>query len=60
MAASRPTFVILNTAHEKGLDDFILNPGAFPQAQHVFGVKRPGGLTSWDIYRWVTPDELNH
>jgi 4-amino-4-deoxy-L-arabinose transferase-like glycosyltransferase len=58
MVASRPTFVILNTAHEKGLDDFFLNPDAFPQAQHVFKVPRPGGLTSWDIYQWVPPDEL--
>jgi 4-amino-4-deoxy-L-arabinose transferase-like glycosyltransferase len=58
MAASRPTFVVLNTAHEKGLDDFILNPDAFPQAQHVFRVNRPGGLTHWDVYQWVMLDEL--
>jgi 4-amino-4-deoxy-L-arabinose transferase-like glycosyltransferase len=52
MAASRPTFVILNTAHEKGLDDFFRNPEAFPQALHMFQVTRPGGLTTWDIYQW--------
>jgi hypothetical protein len=60
MAASRPTFVVLNTAHEKGLDDFFLNPNAFPQAKHMFKVTRPGGMTSWDVYQWVAPDESRH
>jgi 4-amino-4-deoxy-L-arabinose transferase-like glycosyltransferase len=53
MAADRPTFVVLNSAHEKGLDDFILNPDAFPQARRAFRVTRPGGLTSWDVYQWI-------
>jgi hypothetical protein len=59
LAAIRPTFVILNLAHEKGLDDFILNPDAFPQAEQVFRVARPGGLTNWVVYRWASPNELD-
>ena len=52
LAKDRPTFFILNTAREKGMDDFIKNPAAFPQARHVFSVSRPGGLTHWDVYQW--------
>lgn len=58
-AADRPTFVVLNTANEKGLDDFILNPEAFPQARHVLSVPRPGGMTSWDVYQWLARDEAD-
>jgi hypothetical protein len=51
-ALERPTFLIVNPAREKELDDFWTNPQLFIQVEKVAGFPKPGGKTSIDIYQW--------
>jgi hypothetical protein len=52
LALERPTFLILNPAREKELDDFWTNPQLFIQAEKMASFPKPAGKTSIDVYQW--------
>jgi len=54
----RPTFLILNMAHEKGLDEVWTNSDQFAQGQKLTGFLRPGGETGVDVYQWLSVPAL--
>jgi hypothetical protein len=48
----RPTFIMINPAREKGLNEFWTSPQRFAQAEKVAEFDKPAGKTSIDVYQW--------
>jgi len=58
-ALERPTFLILNTAKEKGMNSIWQTPGLFFQGSKEASYNKPGNKTSIDVYRWKSvPDTV--
>ncbi|MEW5958570.1 MAG: glycosyltransferase family 39 protein [Chloroflexota bacterium] len=57
----RPTFLILNTAREKGMNEIWQNPKLFFQGVKRAGFDKPGRKASIDVYQWRSvPDTVAH
>jgi hypothetical protein len=58
-ALERPTFLILNTAREKGMNNIWQNPKLFFQGIKRASYSKPGNKASIDVYQWMSiPDTV--
>lgn len=59
-ALERPTFLILNTAREKGMNEIWQTPELFFQGIKRAEFAKPGNKASMDVYQWLSvPETVN-
>ncbi|HMR62872.1 MAG TPA: glycosyltransferase family 39 protein [Anaerolineae bacterium] len=53
-ALERPTFLILNSSRERGMENALENPDEFPQARKLTSFSKPAEQSSVEIYQWLS------
>ncbi len=57
-AMQQPTYLILNSAREKGLNELETNPELFIQGRERASFAKPGGQASIDVVQWLSAPAL--